>query len=220
MSFMETETARRPLKVRDTAWARELAVVLVRLKISPNAISISSAVFAAMAAIALYSLPKFQDGHRILLLIVAIAGMQMRLLCNLLDGMVAIEGGTKTKSGEVFNDLPDRIADSMIFIGTGYAAQSHPFGRELGFIAAILSIFTAYVRLLGGAARLKQSFIGPMAKQQRMALLTLACALSLAEPMVLPSGTILCSALIVINLGCVITVWRRTAKIVYEMEAR
>ena len=115
------------------------------------------------------------------MLVLAVAGIQGRLLCNMLDGMVAIEGGRQTKSGEIFNDLPDRVADAVIFVCAGYAAREHPFGVELGYIAAILAVFTAYVRMLGGASGLKQSFIGPMAKQHRMFTLTLACVLSIFE---------------------------------------
>ena len=49
----------------------------------------------------------------------------------MLDGMVAIEGGRQTKSGEIFNDLPDRIADALIFVCAGYAVRMRPFGVEL-----------------------------------------------------------------------------------------
>jgi hypothetical protein len=98
----------------------------------------------------------------------------------------------------------------------------------LGFVAAILAVFSAYVRMLGGASGLKQSFIGPMAKQHRMAALTVACVLSIAEDRLFTSagptfwtpGAILWIALIVINLGCLITIWRRTARIAHELEAR
>ena len=154
------------------------------------------------------------------LLLLAVAGIQGRLLCNLLDGMVAIEGGRQTKSGEIFNDLPDRIADALIFVCAGYAAQAHPFGVELGFVAAILAVFSAYVRMLGGASGLKQSFIGPMAKQHRMAALTVACVLSIFETRFFAAGTVLWAALITINLGCLVTIWRRTARIARGLEAR
>jgi phosphatidylglycerophosphate synthase len=217
---METGTARRPLKSRQTAWANALAQLLVKWRISPNAISISSVFFSLIGAAALYFSANVNDGERALLLLLAVAGIQGRLLCNLLDGMVAIEGGRHTKSGEIFNDLPDRIADALIFIGAGYGAQQHPFGRELGFVAAALAIFTAYVRMLGGASGLKQSFIGPMAKQHRMATLTVACVLSMVETRFWSAGTLLWIALMVINLGCLVTIWRRTARIARELESR
>jgi phosphatidylglycerophosphate synthase len=217
---METETARRPLKTRQAAWANRLAQLLVKWHASPNGISITSVFSAAGAGAALYLSAEFSGTERALLLVLAIAGIQGRLLCNMLDGMVAIEGGRKTKSGEVFNDLPDRIADGMLFVCAGYAARAYPFGVELGFMAAALAIFTAYIRMLGGASGLKQSFIGPMAKQHRMFTLTLACLLSLFETRWLRAGAMLWTALIVIDIGCLATIWRRTARIARELEAR
>jgi phosphatidylglycerophosphate synthase len=217
---METESARRPLKTRQAAWANRLAQLLVKGHVSPNAISVASIFFAAGAGAALYFSSKFAGGDRASLLALAVAGIQGRLLCNMLDGMVAIEGGRQTSSGEIFNDLPDRIADALIFVCAGYAARTHPFGVELGFIAAILAVFTAYVRMLGGASGLKQSFMGPMAKQHRMAALTLACVLSIFETRLCSAGTVVWAALMVINLGCLLTIGRRTARIARELEAR
>jgi phosphatidylglycerophosphate synthase len=217
---METEIARRPLKSRQAAWANWLAQLLVKAHVSPNGISVTSVFFAACAGTALYFSANAVGSARVVVLAVAIAGIQGRLLCNLLDGMVAIEGGRKTKSGEVFNDFPDRIADGLIFVGLGYAARTHAFGVEMGFLCAALAIFTAYVRMLGGASGLKQSFAGPMAKQHRMAVLTIACVLSVFETIFLSAGTVFWAALILINIGCFATIWLRTARIAQELEAR
>lgn len=217
---METGTARRPLKTRQATWAKALAQLLVKWRISPNAISIASVFFALGGAAALYFSAQYGSTQRVLLLVLAVAGIQGRLLCNMLDGMVAIEGGRQTKSGEIYNDLPDRIADALIFVGAGYGARQHPFGVELGFIAAALAIFTAYVRMLGGTSGLKQSFIGPMAKQHRMFTLSLACVLSIFEMTFFSAGTVLWVALMVINLGSLVTIWRRTTRIAQELESR
>jgi phosphatidylglycerophosphate synthase len=217
---METVSARRPLKSRDTGWARAIAGLLLKWHISPNAISVASVFFAALAGSALYFSGHAVFAGRAILLLAAIAGIQLRLLCNLLDGMVAVEGGLKTKSGEVFNDLPDRISDALILIPVGYAVYDLPYGPALGWCAGLLAVFTAYIRMLGGAAGLKQSFIGPMAKQQRMALLTVACLISIFETKFVHPGAILWTALIVISLGCIATIIRRTARIVRELESR
>ena len=217
---METVTARRPLKTRQAAWAGALARLLVRSGVSPNAISITSVFFALGGAAALYFSAISGGGRRVLLLGMAVAGIQGRLLCNMLDGMVAIEGGRQTKSGEIFNDLPDRIADALIFIAAGYGARQHTFGIELGYLAAVLAVFTAYVRTLGGASGLKQSFTGPMAKQHRMATLTAACVLSMLETRFFAAGTVLWAALMIVNAGCIVTIWRRTARIARELESR
>ena len=58
-------------------------------------------------------------------------------------------------------------------------------------------------------------FEGPMAKQHRMAIITVACMLSVFEDVFWPSGTVLLIALVVICIGCVITICRR-ARLSYQ----
>ena len=47
------------------------------------------------------------------------------------------------------------------------------FGIELGLLAALLAVMTAYFRWIGAYKTHQHFFNGPMAKQHRMALLTL-----------------------------------------------
>ena len=215
-----TTTARRPLKTRQREWAKAIAGYLVRQRVHPNVISVMSVFCAALAGVAFSSSSYSTPPHRVLLLLVAVVGIQLRLLCNMLDGMVAVEGGMQTKSGEIFNDFPDRISDILILVPAGYAVPDLPHGPLLGWSAALLAVFTAYVRLMGGAAGLTQSFIGPMAKPHRMATLTVACLLSVVELKLLHPGTLIWIALIIINIGCVITIWRRTLNIFRGLESR
>jgi phosphatidylglycerophosphate synthase len=56
----------------------------------------------------------------------AAACIQFRLLCNLLDGMVAVEGGKGSVTGPIYNEAPDRIADVLILIGAGYSTNVEP----------------------------------------------------------------------------------------------
>ena len=112
-----------------------------------------------------------------MMLLVAAVCVQLRLLCNLLDGMVAIEGGKQSAVGALYNEFPDRIADSLLLVALGYAAGV-PW---LGWLAALLAALTAYVRATGGALGFAQDFRGPMAKPQRMAVLTIACVVGAAE---------------------------------------
>src|SRR5450755_4201596 len=172
---MNSEMARRPLKTREKTWPRRLAFALVRLGATPNQISIASVVISIVGAVCL-----FLAHDRVVLFFVAAICIQLRLLCNLLDGLMAVEGGLKTKAGEIFNEFPDRVADVALFIAAGYSAH-FAAAMELGYLCAIASVLTAYVRVFGGAAGLTQDYCGPMAKQQRMATLTIACVLSTAE---------------------------------------
>ena len=150
------------------------------------------------------------------------AGMliQMRLLCNLFDGMVAVEGGHKTKSGEIYNELPDRFADIFILIGAGNAWMRVEWGPLLGWLCAVLALLTAYVRALGAAAGASQHFCGPMAKQQRMALMTIACVASAVLSWSDLRWPVVAATLVLIGTGSAITVLRRFLRIVRELEQK
>ena len=49
--------------------------------------------------------------------------IQLGLLANMLDGLIAVEGGRMTKTGELYNEIPDRIADVVFLGAAGYAYQ-------------------------------------------------------------------------------------------------
>jgi phosphatidylglycerophosphate synthase len=211
--------ARRPIRARNSRWAAAVAAFLARQGVTPNAISCASMVFAAVAGMALLGLRFVRAPLAVAaLLIVAIAGIQGRLLCNLFDGMVAIEGGMKTRSGDIFNDLPDRISDPLIIVPAGYAISSLPFGSGLGWLAALMAVLTAYVRVLGHSAGTADFFIGPMAKQHRMAVLTAACALGVPAAFWSLQDVVLYVALIVIAAGSAATVVRRLVVILRALE--
>ncbi len=202
-------TDRRPLASRDTAWARRIASALVRSSVTPNQISTVSIVFAALGAWALVD-------ARPLALIGAAICVQLRLLCNLIDGMVAIEGGKQSATGALYNEFPDRIADSLLLVALGYGCGV-PW---LGWLAALLAALTAYVRATGGALGLGQDFRGPMAKPHRMAVLTLACVIGAAEMRWNGTRYALLVAAIVIAAGSALTCATRTLAIARALRAR
>lgn len=168
----QAQDGRRPIAARGSGFARSLTRALLRTPVTPNQISVASILFAAGGSVALL----YASEHPLLYL-VAVAGIQLRLLCNLLDGMVAVEGGRGSALGALYNEFPDRIADTVLILAMGYAAGSW----WLGWAWALAAALTAYVRVFGGALGQVQDFRGPMAKQHRMALLSAACVLALAE---------------------------------------
>jgi hypothetical protein len=93
-------------------------------------------------------------------------------------------------------------------------------GITLGWIAALLAILTAYVRVLGGALGLPQSFAGPMAKQHRMFVLTVGCLASAVQVALGSPPKSLYAALIIIAVGSAATAVRRTVKIARTLRAR
>ena len=212
--------SRRPIKARETRWASKVAASLARAGVRPNTISVMSAVFAAGGGGCLAGTAEVGRVSAAILFVTAALGIQLRLLCNLFDGMVAVEGGFRTKSGEIFNELPDRFADAFILIGAGYAARSVDGGLMLGWTAAVLAVITAYVRTLGAAAGAGQCFLGPMAKQHRMAVMTAACGLAAVGVFMNAGAPVVVVALGIVIAGTLLTIARRTRHIVQALEAR
>jgi phosphatidylglycerophosphate synthase len=204
---MEPEDTRRPIATRANRWAIALSNTLTRSAVTPNQISLLSIFFASLGAASLA-----WAKSPWLLLACAIC-VQLRLLCNLLDGMVAIEGGKKTKSGPIFNEFPDRIADSVLLVALGYAA-AQPW---LGWLGALLAALTAYVRVFGGSLGQVQIFAGPMAKPHRMAVLTAACVFAAAELQWSGTRYALLAAAGLIAFGSLLTCIIRTRMIVLQL---
>jgi len=210
-------TLRRSLATRDAVWPLIIARLLARRGVTPNAVSMLGVAFAAAAGAALAVGPAPALVPRAATLLIAAGCVQLRLLCNLLDGMLAVEMGLKTPTGELFNDLPDRIADVVILVGAGYAVRGEPYGLALGWSAAVMALLTAYVRVLGGSLGLTQYFAGPMAKQHRMFTVTLAAIIAAGEALFGLPARAMVWGLAAITVGSLITIVRRTNRIAAEL---
>ena len=159
---------RRPIAARNLAVVNRAADWLVQRWASPDMISLAGMVAACLAGVMFAAAPASAGyGTRVLWLAGALL-VQLRLLANLLDGMVAIGRGVASPLGELFNEVPDRVSDTAVLCGLGWAAGV----PALGFAAALAAMATAYVRAVGRAGGTPSDFRGPMAKQQRMALVT------------------------------------------------
>ncbi|SCB28495.1 CDP-alcohol phosphatidyltransferase family protein [Rhizobium multihospitium] len=208
---------RRPLASRNTRWAQTLARRMTVLSVTPNQISQASMAMAALAG-ASFWLSGLVDGvgMRVILLILAALFCQLRLLCNLLDGMVAVEGGKGEADGPFWNEFPDRVADILIFAGIGYGIAM----PGLGWAAAALAVLTAYVRELGRATGNPSDFGGPMAKQHRMAVTTAAALLSIVEALWSGGSWVLTIALWIVAVGSAVTVLRRSRNLIGHLKAK
>jgi phosphatidylglycerophosphate synthase len=202
---------RRPLASRDTGWARWLSRRFAATAITPNQISMASMAAAALAGAAFWASGAVDGMPRAALLVAAAVFCQLRLLCNLLDGMVAIEAGRRQPDGAFWNEFPDRVADILILVGAGLGAGE----PALGWAAAALAVSTAYVRELGRACGLAADFSGPMAKPHRMALVTLAALASIPASGFWDLGPeTLTAALWIVAVGSSLTALRRAVRLV------
>jgi phosphatidylglycerophosphate synthase len=201
---------RRNVSSRSNRAIQGLARGLDRLGITPNQISVASIAAALLVPLGLFALPGAGG------LMMAMAGVGLRLLANVLDGLVAVEGGKSTPLGALYNEFPDRVADTVILVALGYSAH----WPTLGWACALLAALTAYIRVFGGALGLAQSFRGPMAKQHRMAVVAMALAAELLWQQLLPHTYVALPiplALLVVATGSGLTCWLRTQGIARQL---
>jgi phosphatidylglycerophosphate synthase len=211
---------RRPLKSRNTGWARMAAAGVARGGVSADTVSASAVVLAVIGAVAFVAGGMAGGIVRSVWLLVAAASIQLRLVCNLLDGMVAVEHGKGGPHGPIWNELPDRIADALFLVAAGYGAAlaGAGWGEPLGWLAAVLAVLTAYVRELGRALDRPADFCGPGAKPQRMAVLTAASVATATEPFWGGRGQVLAASLGMIALLSAVTVLRRTRRLAARLQ--
>lgn len=207
---------RRPLASRNTRWAQATARRLATLAVTPNQISQASMLAGVLAGAAFWFGGQSQGTTRLVLLLGAALSCQLRLLCNLFDGMVAVEGGKASADGPFWNEFPDRIADIAIMVGIGYGIAM----PGLGWAAACFSVLTAYVRELGRANGAPGDFSGPMAKPHRMAVATGVALLSSVEFLWHGGNEVLTLALAIIAVGAAATALRRAWRQVRWLKTR
>jgi phosphatidylglycerophosphate synthase len=214
---------RRPIAVRTWPIFQRMARALAAWGVTPNAISVGS-MAAGVAAGAALAATDHLPGYaaRVAWLLAAVL-IQLRLLANMLDGMVAIECGKASPVGELYNEVPDRASDVAVLVGAGYA-----WGGDvaLGYLAACAALFTAYVRALGKAAGAPNEFCGPMAKQQRMFLVTLIALYGALAPAAWqpawgepPAWGLAAVGLAVIVAGALLTAGRRLLRIAANLRS-
>lgn len=207
-----TPADRRPLASRSIPFFQVLARTLAHSGVSPNAISLAGMGFGIASGAALLCTDRGRWAW-----LVAAALVQLRLICNMLDGMVAVEGGKVSSVGELYNEIPDRISDSATLIGLGYAAGGQV---ALGYAAALAAMLTAYIRAVGKGAGAPQDFSGPMAKPHRMFLATvLALFEGLAPAAWRPPWPLPAAMLAIILAGSLVTALRRAVRIGRSLRA-
>ena len=205
------------------AWRRPIASVFrrtahtpvqwcVRLGISAHAVSYFSILASAAAGLCFWQAKTLPA-----LLIPAVGFCYVRLWLNMLDGMVALASRTASRTGEIANELPDRISDVLIFVGVAHSNLCYPLG---GYWVAIFALLVAYVGTLGQAVGVQREFSGIMAKPWRMVALhagawTTLGLLWFADGAIHYGGlTVLDWTILIIIVGCMQTIAIRLVRIV------
>ena len=208
--------SRRPIADVFRRQAEGVVRLCVRRGIHPDAIS-----YASVAAAAIGGACFWQAGAAHPALARALC-CYLRLWCNMLDGMVALASGKASPRGEILNDLPDRAADVMFFVGVAHSGLCCVLG---GYWVAIMALATAYVGTFGLAVGVQREFSGVMSKPWRMVALSVGAVVTFVlletdRPIRLDGETVLDWTNLVILLGCVQTIAIRLKRIVTALERK
>jgi CDP-diacylglycerol--glycerol-3-phosphate 3-phosphatidyltransferase len=131
----------------------------------PDVFTYGALVLSAIAGWALFSAGK---NHMWLWLVPPCA--LLRLLFNLMDGMLAREIELADAWGEVKNEFGDRIADIFIFGGLIFGGYAD---ARLGTLALVLILCVSYLGILGKALGGPRVYGGLFGKGDRMISLAL-----------------------------------------------
>ena len=158
------------LKQRAQSWLTSEAVLLHRLGLTPNHVSILGLLLALLSAVTYW-----QWKLHPLLLIVAPLLMLASGLVDALDGAIARIYGEATKFGGFFDSLLDRYADAIIICGIILGGLTD---ITWGLAALMGSLLVSYARARAEAAGVKMESVGLAERAERLVLLALASFLS------------------------------------------
>ena len=205
---------RRPLRARGLRLWKGMIPLFQRCGVRPNDISAVGLLAGVAAGVALCATAYAgSEASRRALWLAGALLILFRGACNIMDGVLAVETGASSRTGYLWNEFPDRMADAAVMIGAGYAAGSEP---TAGWAAAVAAVITAYTRALARVAGAPMDYRGPMAKPARLALLCAVAAYCGLTPATWQpawgcgSATgLMGAALWIVTAGCAVTVWRR-----------
>jgi len=140
------------------------------------------------------------DAPGLLLVVPVLAAL--RLVLNLLDGQVARGSGTARPMGEVWNEMSDRFADTLMIGALAFVAAVGPLLAGAAVAAALLASYAGIASRAVGAPR---QYGGVMSKPGRMIALAAAAPLAL----VLAEGWPLRLASVIIAVGAMVTLAQR-----------
>lgn len=132
----------------------------VRRSLSANALTRAAVVVSAIGGVTLAF-----SGAEPRLLLVAVPVVGLRLALNALDGMLARQTGTASPTGELLNELGDRLGDLLLLGGLVLAGHAD---LRLGAVVIGVVALPAMVGITSRAAGGERRYDGPLSKPDRM----------------------------------------------------
>jgi CDP-diacylglycerol--glycerol-3-phosphate 3-phosphatidyltransferase len=142
--------------------------ICIRLRISPNSITIASALATAVAACLLARGALALGGWAYL----------FASSLDLVDGRVARAQGSATRAGAFLDSTLDRVGELLVFGALAVHFRSSPV-LYAALAAAGASLLVSYARARGEAlGAIEEARVGGMQRAERVVLTGLPCALS------------------------------------------
>lgn len=133
---------------------------LIALRVSPDAITMTSLVFSVASASA-FAVGRFALGGWLLWL---------SFIGDALDGLVARATHTSSDRGEFFDSLVDRYVDLVMFLGFLWYYRADPLPFAIAGLGLIGSSVMGYARAKGEALGIDPN-VGFMQRQERAAII-------------------------------------------------
>ncbi len=202
------------IAARDHPVVRGIAAWLAQSGVTGSTVAMAGPGFAVAAGGAFAATWWVRPGAASALWAAGAVFILLRLAANVLAGTAAMARGGDPAVNDLYDEIADRISDTAVLVGIGLAAGGN-WGLGLG--AALAAAAAAHVRALGKAAGAPSEFLGPMAKQQRMLLVTAVALWSALAPAAWQPGTaglaLPALLLIVIVIGTLVTALKRFSRI-------
>ena len=155
------------LKPKFQKLLQPLLLLLKRIGVSPNHITVFTIIFSIIIGYILFL--GIQD--RFWFLIVAV-GLFLRMMLNALDGMMAKQFNLQSKLGEILNEIGDVISDIAIYFPFIYFES---IKSEYVIIFIFLSIINEFCGVLAKLISGTRRYDGPMGKSDRAFLVGVIC---------------------------------------------
>ena len=155
------------LKPKFQKLLQPLLLLLKRMGVSPNHITVFTIIFSIIIGYILFL--GIQD--RFWFLIVAV-GLFLRMMLNALDGMMAKQFNLQSKLGEILNEIGDVISDIAIYFPFIYFES---IKSEYIIIFIFLSIINEFCGVLAKLISGTRRYDGPMGKSDRAFLVGVIC---------------------------------------------
>lgn len=150
------------LKPQFQKFLKPVLELLVKLKITPNQITIFALILSALTGTAIWYLYQ----QRVVFLLLPLV-LFIRMALNALDGMLARDYNQSTKLGEILNEIGDVVADAALYFPLIRLFNDSELMIVLVFKFVFLCILSEFCGVLAKSMTGKRGYEGPMGKSDR-----------------------------------------------------